>query len=857
MKYWLYSEGNILGPYAPVELLSLPAFSQGSLVCQETSAGDNPADWKAAEGVAEIASALSVCVGGVISSQAGGISGPYEEAGSSFTVGASYYEAKNDQQYGYENILNTIENILGADKEPEAPADAGPAADYELMDRFDIRLSRIQEELEAARWEKNLLLEKIRSKETEERKSRELIAELEEKLKGALDQTRLQENKLSQARRFEEPTVRPETLKKADGPGKEDLADNSPAPSSPAAQPAVESVIFKRIQPSGGISPERAFIKEKEGTDNNPIASGKLKSLGRGPAPVIPVSGEEHKGGAPGSESFSAPADAASAKDFQPPPLRASGIASDFSVTGPAVESGKDQKTEPKDEPEQNLWVSKESIVLDNLETFKKTDGPGKEDLADNSPAPSSPAAQPAVESIMFKRIQPSSGISPERAFIGEKEGTDNSAIASGKLKSLGRSSAPVIPVSGEEHKGGAPGSESFSAPADAASAKDFQPPPRRASGIASDFSVTGPVVESGKDQIKTEPKNKPEPQSRPPATQPVPKPSVPQSQFHNFYPPQPVYQPQPASDVQLLNAWQSQQEPAEPQNTPQVPFREPVAPDKSGRVIISARNQIENINMNIRPVRKGRGKMAFISTLIIFGVITAGVLGYFFLGDDAGFSKFSSLNPGGPGKEKFSFSTQIEPKADTARTETAAVTDPQVSAASAKPVFETVSNENTRKALETVKNYKLSGGRGTVASWFANSFLSNTASGSNEEWSATILHGDIFVVQYRLLRPKQDPLIYQFEVDVAKNIIVRGINNNAIELLDFSSGATAKAAPAALRRAAAPRAVKSRGIPILSLPDAPAAKPVRDDTGLEAAAPGGSEKVKYIIAQESDEELF
>ena len=699
MKYWLYSEGNILGPYAPVELLSLPAFSQGSLVCQETSAGDNPADWKAAEGVAEIASALSVCVGGVISSQAGGISGPYEEAGSSFTVGASYYEAKNDQQYGYENILNTIENILGADKEPEAPADAGPAADYELMDRFDIRLSRIQEELEAARWEKNLLLEKIRSKETEERKSRELIAELEEKLKGALDQTRLQENKLSQARRFEEPTVRPETLKKADGPGKEDLADNSPAPSSPAAQPAVESVIFKRIQPSGGISPERAFIKEKEGTDNNPIASGKLKSLGRGPAPVIPVSGEEHKGGAPGSESFSAPADAASAKDFQPPP--------------------------------------------------------------------------------------------------------------------------------------------------------------RRASGIASDFSVTGPVVESGKDQIKTEPKNKPEPQSRPPATQPVPKPSVPQSQFHNFYPPQPVYQPQPASDVQLLNAWQSQQEPAEPQNTPQVPFREPVAPDKSGRVIISARNQIENINMNIRPVRKGRGKMAFISTLIIFGVITAGVLGYFFLGDDAGFSKFSSLNPGGPGKEKFSFSTQIEPKADTARTETAAVTDPQVSAASAKPVFETVSNENTRKALETVKNYKLSGGRGTVASWFANSFLSNTASGSNEEWSATILHGDIFVVQYRLLRPKQDPLIYQFEVDVAKNIIVRGINNNAIELLDFSSGATAKAAPAALRRAAAPRAVKSRGIPILSLPDAPAAKPVRDDTGLEAAAPGGSEKVKYIIAQESDEELF
>ena len=49
---------------------------------------------------------------------------------------------------------------------------------------------------------------------------------------------------------------------------------------------------------------------------------------------------------------------------------------------------------------------------------------------------------------------------------------------------------------------------------------------------------------------------------------------------------------------------------------------------------------------------------------------------------------------------------------------------------------------------METVKNYKLSGGRGTISSWFANSFLSNSARGLNEEWSATILHGDIYVVR-------------------------------------------------------------------------------------------------------------
>ena len=129
MKYWFYSEGNILGPYAPAELLALPAFGEGSLVCAETSTGDNPGDWKAAEGVAEIAAALSVGVGSVISSQSGGVSGLYElETGLSSTGGSSFYESKDDQLYGYENLLNDIDGILGSDK-TALQADAKPAPD--------------------------------------------------------------------------------------------------------------------------------------------------------------------------------------------------------------------------------------------------------------------------------------------------------------------------------------------------------------------------------------------------------------------------------------------------------------------------------------------------------------------------------------------------------------------------------------------------------------------------------------------------------------------------------------------------------------------------------------------------------
>jgi len=720
MKYWFYSEGNILGPYAPVDLLSLPAFSQGSLVCSETSTGDTPGDWKAAEGVAEIAEALSVGVGGVISSRAGGISGMYElETGRSSSVGAAYYETKNDQPYGYENLLNTIDSILGT-KESEPSVSGKPANDYELMDRFDIRLSKIQEELEAARWEKNLLLEKIRAKESEELKNRERIAELEGRLKGAIDKTGTNEKELSQIQHLTELSAGAGTIKKIEELKKEDFTDGFRAPSSPAVRPAGESGILKSIPTSQGISPDRIVAYGKEVRDDSALTSRKLRSLGRSPAPVTPISSEEHKGSADDSGSF--PAAANDAKDILPTlPRQAADVVYDFTVMN--GQNGENEKIQAKNE---------------------------------TAPQPVQPASQPVVK-------QPALQDHPQNAWQPQQ--------------------SPVQP--------------------------QYSWQPAALSSPALDLPAFNPIPETV-----------------------------------------------PGSGIPVR--------------------KETDGADKAG---VLPQKQKDEAIKNVQPAGKGRGKIAFISILIMFGAVAAGGLGYFFLGGGVSFSEFSLLNFAGGGKsKKASFSTQVEPKADKAYDKTAAaggvqafpsdqreqVGDQSTAAARPsapdKPAFEAASNENTRKALETVKGYKLSGGRGTVASWFANSFLSNSSSGSNEEWSATILHGDIFVVQYRLLRPKQDPLIYQFEVDVAKNIIVRGINNNAIELLDFSSKVTARAefAPKPKVRKAAPKAGKSRGIPILPLPDEPAKLVQEEDpTGFETITPDGNEKVKYIMAQESDEELF
>jgi hypothetical protein len=94
--------------------------------------------------------------------------------------------------------------------------------------------------------------------------------------------------------------------------------------------------------------------------------------------------------------------------------------------------------------------------------------------------------------------------------------------------------------------------------------------------------------------------------------------------------------------------------------------------------------------------------------------------------------------------------------------------------------------NENVKKSIDIVKNFDLGGGRGNIEKWFSNSFSNKSV---KEEWNATYLSGSLFVVQYRALRYKQEPIVYLFEVDVDKGVIVRGINNNAIDLLSSVYG--------------------------------------------------------------------
>jgi hypothetical protein len=195
--------------------------------------------------------------------------------------------------------------------------------------------------------------------------------------------------------------------------------------------------------------------------------------------------------------------------------------------------------------------------------------------------------------------------------------------------------------------------------------------------------------------------------------------------------------------------------------------------------------------------------------------------------------------------------------------------------------------NDKLEKAVEIVKDYRLSGGRGTISSWFSNSFLASSANQAEDKWTATPLHAAVYVVQYRLPRSRQDPLIYQFEVDVEENRLIRGINNNAIELLDTGTSKTARAVPARnnyesetavrtevrnisrktdqsakesiiqkARKKLSARKKKTNEIKQLPLPPAPKKRYSQSvPTGFEQPEEDPDEA--FLKAMESDEELF
>ncbi len=746
MRYWFYSDGNILGPYGTDELMGLPAFGNGSLVCPEDSTGDNPDDWKAADSVPEIANILSVGAGQVVSSENAYISNAYGlETGFSTRSAKEYFEAKSDDLSPGNNLLDTIDTILGAYDKGQIKENEVSNIDYNLSDKFDIKLSQLQEQLEASKWEKNLLLEKMKIKDVEELRNKEKISELEKKLDDAIvrmekgasiapavsnNLTDQEKDKISKAVISQDESD--ERLRKEQSAFENELATEikEMAKGRNISESAIDHVLELK----------KFSNEDKDTSATDHILSNKLKSLGY----------------------------VKSKRIFE----------DDYRKGAGEIEQEKEKKV---------FVASQEKEANDEPKDIKKN----------NFTAP-----QKMEEEKSSKRELENSLNIDSSAMV-----YDFTAVTPAQQSSFHEEQVITIEENKENVKS-------------ASQAKEKPAPV---------------IVNRAEPEIKKESSPKLSFGGTPfmyPKTA-VPKKIEPEVKLA----PEPIVAQAPVTDKSVATNLKS--------GVKTEVVKEAPLEDKTERILLKPKGNDKLVKTEAPKKKKfKKSSMMFITVVIVFGAIIAGGLGFFFLGEGS-LSNFSLM----------SFSS----KKDGAKNPAAKRDSEKQPVAQAKPVVS--ANENVRIAINIVKNHKLAGGRGSVAIWLSNSFLSGSSSGLNEEWSATILHKDIFVTQYRLLRQRKEPVIYQFEVDVKKGAIVRGINNNAIELLDFPAKKKVVKKPVSKKKPARkvkPKKKKLRTLPQLPLP-APPRKNFKQEepSGFENITLSANDKVKYIRAQESDEELF
>ncbi|MEK7657259.1 MAG: hypothetical protein AAB412_05845, partial [Elusimicrobiota bacterium] len=80
MRYWIYQDCRILGPFPPEDLGSVAGISHDSLVCEEKAAGMAEGDWRQLGAVDELSSALRAGSGAVIASGKGNFDWFQEES---------------------------------------------------------------------------------------------------------------------------------------------------------------------------------------------------------------------------------------------------------------------------------------------------------------------------------------------------------------------------------------------------------------------------------------------------------------------------------------------------------------------------------------------------------------------------------------------------------------------------------------------------------------------------------------------------------------------------------------------------------------------------------------------------------
>lgn len=142
-------------------------------------------------------------------------------------------------------------------------------------------------------------------------------------------------------------------------------------------------------------------------------------------------------------------------------------------------------------------------------------------------------------------------------------------------------------------------------------------------------------------------------------------------------------------------------------------------------------------------------------------------------------------LTQSGGAVEELMPDAAVQPEVPTAQEALSLPGAPSAKAKSAAPAAPAAPELNpVDTARQIVQNYNLPNFNGKVSDYFDRIYKDKLAQGYSATWSAERLHNNVYIVKYRLSKTRSEPVVYIFQVDVARNKLTGALNNITLDLV-------------------------------------------------------------------------
>lgn len=139
-------------------------------------------------------------------------------------------------------------------------------------------------------------------------------------------------------------------------------------------------------------------------------------------------------------------------------------------------------------------------------------------------------------------------------------------------------------------------------------------------------------------------------------------------------------------------------------------------------------------------------------------------------------------LTQSGGAVEELMPDAAVQPEVPTAQEALSLPGAPSAKAKASAPAAPELNPVDT--ARQIVQNYNLPNFNGKVSDYFDRIYKDKLAQGYSATWSAERLHNNVYIVKYRLSKTRSEPVVYIFQVDVARNKLTGALNNITLDLV-------------------------------------------------------------------------